>query len=55
MQELSDHEYIGQLFLKILGADWDVIHFVLLGLILGGLIAEARVNSTKCFDSVCFQ
>jgi hypothetical protein len=29
MQELSGHKYVGQLFLKILVADWDVPHFAL--------------------------
>jgi hypothetical protein len=36
-------------FKKNLGAYWDESHSVLLGLILGGLIAEARVNSRKVF------
>jgi hypothetical protein len=33
----SGHNYIGQLYLRIIGAGWDVPYVVLLGLILGSL------------------
>jgi hypothetical protein len=51
MQNLSDHKYIAQLFLKIPGADWAVLCAALLGPILGGLLAEARVNTGEAFLS----